>query len=76
MLTMYFWGFNILTNEVTIFWCTNVCVKMLSFNMKINRTQCNDCDISIEINIQTIFKMRGSIENFLSKTKMWDINGQ
>ena len=32
--------------------------------------------VSIEINIQTIFKMRGSIENFLSKTKMWDMNGQ
>ena len=32
--------------------------------------------VSIEIKIQTIFKMRCSIENFLSKTKKWDMNGQ
>ena len=40
---------------------------MLCASMKINNSYNL---VSIEISIQTIFKMRCSIENFLSKTKM------
>ena len=58
-------------------------MKLQYFNAQIYVLKCYvlvwksiELSVSIEIDIQTNFKMRGSIENFLSKTKMWDMNGQ